>query len=158
MRRGYTPSRTQGRSSAGRALVSKTRGRRFDPCRPCWASGELAVVDAITRARRASSHCSKGYVHSLTAGMRSRTLLRIIEYMSAAATLMTVGPSSRERLLADVLEVDREPVTDRLATALGPAFAEHLVAALSHDALDRLDAALGPAFLERLAALAKQAA
>jgi hypothetical protein len=32
---GYTPSRTEGRSSAGRALVSKTRGRRFDPCRPC---------------------------------------------------------------------------------------------------------------------------
>jgi len=90
--------------------------------------------------------------------MRSRTSLRIIECMSAAATLMTVGPSSRERLLADVLEVDREPVTDRLATALGPEFAEHLVAALSHEALDRLDAALGPAFLERLATLAKQTA
>ena len=32
---GTMPPPLQGRSSAGRALVSKTRGRRFDPCRPC---------------------------------------------------------------------------------------------------------------------------
>ena len=34
-RRGTISPAAQGRSSAGRALVSKTRGRRFDPCRPC---------------------------------------------------------------------------------------------------------------------------
>ena len=78
--------------------------------------------------------------------------------MGAAATLMTTGSSSRQRLLADVLEVDREPVTDRLASALGREFAERLVEALSHDALGRLDAALGREFLERLATLAKEAA
>ena len=78
--------------------------------------------------------------------------------MGTAATLMTAGSSSRQRLLADVLEVERTPVTDRLASALGSELAERLVAALSHDALDRLDAALGREFLERLATLAKQAA
>ena len=49
--RGYTPRATQGRSSAGRALVSKTRGRRFDPCRPCWVCGYSASTCARTFAR-----------------------------------------------------------------------------------------------------------
>lgn len=78
--------------------------------------------------------------------------------MSAAATLMANGCSSRQRLFADVLDVDREPVTERLASALGREFAERLVGALSDDALGRLDAALGREFLERLAILAREAA
>ena len=83
--------------------------------------------------------------------------------MSAAATLMTTSRTSSIRLLADVTDVhgrlmQREPVVDRLAAALGREFAERLVAALSKDALERLDAGLGPGFAERLAALAREAA
>ena len=40
----YHSAATQGRSSAGRALVSKTRGRRFDPCRPCWVNQAQARI------------------------------------------------------------------------------------------------------------------
>ena len=32
----YHSRPTQGRSSVGRAAVSKTVGRRFESCRPCW--------------------------------------------------------------------------------------------------------------------------
>jgi hypothetical protein len=78
--------------------------------------------------------------------------------MSRAAELVAIASAGSARLLADVQDVDerdrddREPVLDRLARALGPDFAEQIVAALSRDALDRLDAALTPAFAERLTA------
>jgi hypothetical protein len=78
--------------------------------------------------------------------------------MSAAATLMADASTASRRLLADVLETDREPVVDRLAAALGRDLAEGLVAALSRDALGRLDAALTREFADRLAALAAEAA
>lgn len=35
----------QGCSSAGRAWVSKTRGRRFDPCRPCHSVRNVALCE-----------------------------------------------------------------------------------------------------------------
>jgi len=83
--------------------------------------------------------------------------------MSAAATLVANSRTSSVRLLAAVTEahgrrLEREPVFDRLAAALGCELAERLVAALSKDALERLDAGLSPGFAERLAALAREAA
>jgi hypothetical protein len=89
--------------------------------------------------------------------------VRILDVMSVA-TLVAANPSSSARLLADVAEVhgrganDHEPVVDRLSVALGPEFAERLVAELSSDALGRLDAGLTPAFVDRLASLASEAA
>jgi glycosyltransferase A (GT-A) superfamily protein (DUF2064 family) len=76
----------------------------------------------------------------------------------STATLVHDLSTSSKRLLADVLEPRREPIVDRLASALGQEFADRLVAALSQDALDRLDAALTREFADRLAALAREAA
>src|SRR5207253_6644022 len=49
MCRGYNPPRIQGRSSVGRAAVSKTVGRGFESLRPCYAAspsgeGEVHLV------------------------------------------------------------------------------------------------------------------
>src|SRR3954454_15274651 len=40
--RGYNPELTQGRSSVGKAAVSKTVGRGFESLRPCWIAGALS--------------------------------------------------------------------------------------------------------------------
>src|ERR671937_324 len=48
------PPPAQGRSSTGRAPVSKTGGCRFESCRPCWASTRNALAPSrAMRGRRA---------------------------------------------------------------------------------------------------------
>lgn len=44
------PSITYGRSSAGRAVVSKTKGRGFDPFRPCKVRTDNKMIDFIKGA------------------------------------------------------------------------------------------------------------
>src|SRR5581483_9047991 len=48
---GYNLHRTQGRSSVGRAAVSKTVGRGFESLRPCWLGRRFRVARPLAPLR-----------------------------------------------------------------------------------------------------------
>src|SRR5204863_7702389 len=104
---GYNPCPAQGRSSIGRAPVSKTGGCRFESCRPCWvSSGRGRLWSSRRRLRGVTAGTASTERSDALAGVRlfavqaAKGRVRVQRVLGEGADRMQLLDERRVEVLA----------------------------------------------------------